>query len=139
MRKVLYIFGLLTDADVEWMAQTGTRRWVEAGEVLIQEGKPVDAVILLLDGELTVSVKGVGEISRLGVGEIVGELSYVDSPPRPRRPSRPARGPCACSSTRRRSPASWTATSPSDSASTARWRSSWPTACAALTAGWPMG
>ena len=26
MRKVLYIFGLLTDADIEWMARTGTRR-----------------------------------------------------------------------------------------------------------------
>src|SRR5579862_2951325 len=81
MRKVLYIFGLLTDADVEWMARTGSRRWVEAGEVLIQEGRPVDAVILVLDGELTVSVEGVGEISRLGVGEIVGEMSYVDSAP----------------------------------------------------------
>ena len=26
MRKVLYIFGLLTDEDVEWIARTGTRR-----------------------------------------------------------------------------------------------------------------
>jgi CRP/FNR family transcriptional regulator, cyclic AMP receptor protein len=81
MRKVLYIFGLLTDADVEWMARTGQRRWVEPGEVLIQEGRAVDSVILLLDGELSVSVRGIGEISRLGVGEIVGELSYVDSAP----------------------------------------------------------
>jgi CRP-like cAMP-binding protein len=81
MRKVLYIFGLLTDADVEWMARTGARRWVEAGEALIHEGKHVDAMILVLDGELAVSVKGVGEVSRLGVGEVVGELSFVDSAP----------------------------------------------------------
>lgn len=81
MRKVLYIFGLLTDADVEWMAKTGQRRWTEPGEVLIEEGRPVAWLILVLEGELAVSVRGVGELSRLGAGEIVGEMSYVDSAP----------------------------------------------------------
>jgi CRP/FNR family transcriptional regulator, cyclic AMP receptor protein len=81
MRKVLYIFGLLTDGDVEWMARSGARRWVKDGEVLIHEGKPVDSVVLLLEGEFLVAVKGVGEVARLGAGEIVGEMSYVDSAP----------------------------------------------------------
>ncbi len=81
MRKVLYIFGLLTDADVDWIARTGTRRRVKDGDVLIQEGKHVDSIILLLQGEFSVSIKGVGEVARLGVGEIVGEMSYVDSAP----------------------------------------------------------
>jgi CRP-like cAMP-binding protein len=81
MRKVLYIFGLLTDADVEWLAGAGQRRWVEPGAVLIHEGKAVDSVILVLDGELVVQVKGVGEVARLGVGEVVGEMSYVDTAP----------------------------------------------------------
>jgi CRP/FNR family transcriptional regulator, cyclic AMP receptor protein len=81
MRKVLYIFGLLTDADVGWMARSGVRRHVQDGEVLIAEGKPMDSVILLLDGELSVVTGDTGEISRLGVGEIVGEMSYVDSAP----------------------------------------------------------
>ena len=81
MRKVLYIFGLLTDADVEWLARTGARRWSEPGAVLIQQGRPVESVILVLEGELVVSVRGVGEVARLGVGEIVGEMSYVDPAP----------------------------------------------------------
>ncbi|HWK45788.1 MAG TPA: cyclic nucleotide-binding domain-containing protein [Stellaceae bacterium] len=81
MRKVLYIFGLLTDGDIEWMARTGTRRWLTANEVLIHEGRPVDSVILLLEGEFIVSVTGVGEVARLSAGEIVGEMSYVDSAP----------------------------------------------------------
>lgn len=81
MRKVLYIFGLLTDSDVEWMARSGARRWVRDGEVLIHEGKPIDSVVLLLEGEFAVAVKGIGEVRRLGVGEIVGEMSYVDSAP----------------------------------------------------------
>jgi CRP-like cAMP-binding protein len=81
MRKVLYIFGLLTDGDVEWMADAGERRWVEPGGVLIEEGKPVAWLVLVLEGELAVSVAGVGEIARLGPGEVVGEMSFVDTAP----------------------------------------------------------
>ena len=78
MRKVLYIFGLLADADIEWMARAGVARTVERREPIIEEGKPHDSLILLLDGEFVVSSKGVGEIARLGAGEIVGEMSFVD-------------------------------------------------------------
>ena len=81
MRKVLYIFGLLTDADIDWMARVGARRRVKDGEVLIEQGKSIDSIILLLDGQLSVAVKDVGIIARLGVGEIVGEMSMVDSAP----------------------------------------------------------
>ena len=81
MRKVLYIFGLLTDADVEWIARTGVRRRVTEKELLIQEGRPVEWVIFLLQGEFLVSAQGAGEIARLGAGEIVGEMSFVDSAP----------------------------------------------------------
>ena len=78
MRKVLYIFGLLTDADIDWMARVGVRRRVKAGEILIEQGKSIDLIILLLEGQLSVVVKDVGIVARLGVGEIVGEMSLVD-------------------------------------------------------------
>jgi CRP-like cAMP-binding protein len=81
MRKVLYIFGLLTDADVEWIARNGRRRIVRDREILIREGRPVESIILLLRGEFVISAQATGEISRLGVGEIVGEMSFVDSAP----------------------------------------------------------
>ena len=48
MRKVLYIFGLLTDADIDWMARVGIRRRLKDGEILIEQGKPIDSIILLL-------------------------------------------------------------------------------------------
>jgi CRP/FNR family cyclic AMP-dependent transcriptional regulator len=79
MRKVLYIFGLLTDADVEAMVRMGTRRRLRGGEVVIKEGEPADWVILLLEGEFLIASKDAGQIARLGVGEIVGEMSLVDS------------------------------------------------------------
>ena len=31
----VYVFGLLMDADVAWMAQAGVRRTFQAGEILI--------------------------------------------------------------------------------------------------------
>jgi len=81
MRKVLYIFGLLTDGDIEWMAKNGTCQRLSDGEVLIEEGGKSDSLILLLEGELRVSARGYGDVARMGVGEIVGEVSLVDSAP----------------------------------------------------------
>jgi CRP-like cAMP-binding protein len=81
MRKVLYIFGLLTDEDVEWMARVGQRRRLREGEIVIAEGQPADSIVLLLEGEFLVSARGFGQLARLGVGEIVGEVSLVDSAP----------------------------------------------------------
>jgi CRP/FNR family transcriptional regulator, cyclic AMP receptor protein len=81
MRKVLYIFGLLTDSDVEWMAQTGIRRVLSDGDVVIREGESADSLIFLLEGELLVTTRQLGQIARLGVGEVVGEISLVDSAP----------------------------------------------------------
>jgi CRP-like cAMP-binding protein len=81
MRKVLYIFGLFTDADVAWIARTGVRRRITDGEILIQEGRPVESVIFLLQGECAVTTQAAGQIARLGIGEVVGEMSFVDSAP----------------------------------------------------------
>jgi CRP-like cAMP-binding protein len=81
MRKVLYIFGILSDADVAWMAQTGTHRRLGDGDVIIREGESTDSLIILLEGELLVTTRQLGQIARLGAGEVVGEISLVDSAP----------------------------------------------------------
>lgn len=82
MRKVLYILGELNDEDVEWMAATGRRQVAEAAPlVLIREGQPARDLFFVLDGHSTVSVAGVGDVARLGTGEVMGEMSFVDSAP----------------------------------------------------------
>ena len=81
MRKVLYIFGLLSDADVAWIARTGIQRRLRDGEILIREGEQTDSLMFLLDGELLASNRVQGQFARMSVGEIVGELSLVDSAP----------------------------------------------------------
>jgi len=81
MRKVLYIFGLLSDADVQWIAKTGVLKRLRDGDVLIHEGEQTDALIVILEGELAASNLALGPFARMGVGEIVGEISLVDSAP----------------------------------------------------------
>lgn len=81
MRKVLYILGQLDDEDIEWLARKGRRFQPEPGAVLIREGMPVSELFFVLSGEVAVGVSGVGEVARLGRGEVVGEMSLIDSAP----------------------------------------------------------
>ena len=78
MRKALYVMGILDDEDVEWLASHGRNLGVKKDEVLIREGEPVDALFILLDGSLNV-VAGGAQVATLLSGEIVGEISFVDS------------------------------------------------------------
>jgi CRP/FNR family transcriptional regulator, cyclic AMP receptor protein len=81
MRKALYILGQLTDADVDWLARTGTRRRMEKDEVMVREGGVIDALFITLDGKFSVRLGSGREVARLGVGEIVGEIAFVDAAP----------------------------------------------------------
>jgi CRP-like cAMP-binding protein len=81
MRKALCLMGILDDQDVEWMGKHGTTKFAPSGTTLIHEGSPIKDIYVVLDGKLSVLVKAVGdrEIAALLAGEIVGEMSFVDS------------------------------------------------------------
>lgn len=83
MKKALYILAELSDRDFEWLINAGRREVVSAGTTIIHEGEPISALYLVLDGMLAVSAEalGGGEIARLSQGELVGEMSLVDSRP----------------------------------------------------------
>lgn len=83
MRKALFFLGILNDADVEWMIAAGVKQQLSPGEVLIQEGQNAAAVFLVLEGVLSVVARAAAnqEVARLRSGEIVGEMSFVDSRP----------------------------------------------------------
>ncbi len=83
MQKVLFILGELDDDDLDWIIHTATQERVAANTVLIREGDPIDALYIVLEGKLIVSVEAMGgkEIAQLSSGEVVGEMSFVDSRP----------------------------------------------------------
>lgn len=54
---------------------------INAGVELIAEGSPVDSMFILIEGSLQVQTSKLGKLALLSPGEIVGELSLVDSRP----------------------------------------------------------
>lgn len=83
MRKALTFLGILNDSDIDWLVTTGSKREVAPGHVLVSEGVPIDSVFLVIDGRFSVTVSALGgrEVAQLMSGEVIGEMSFVDSHP----------------------------------------------------------
>jgi CRP/FNR family cyclic AMP-dependent transcriptional regulator len=83
MRKVLFILSELADSDLDWLVENGIRQTFPGGAVLIQEGEPIDVLFVLLDGHLSVRLAALDgkEVATLRSGEVLGELSFLDSRP----------------------------------------------------------
>src|SRR5258706_3051687 len=81
VRKVLFIFSVLTDGDVEWLAKAGQRVHVEPGAVLIAVGSQIDYLYFVLEGRLAIKTRSGDPIALLESGEIIGEMSLVDPAP----------------------------------------------------------
>lgn len=88
----------LSNQDIDWMLANGHQEEIEPGTVLIQQGQPLDALHILLDGALSVSLTQPNanplsqafaaleggtlpgrEIARLSSGEMVGEIPFVET------------------------------------------------------------
>ncbi|HET6765478.1 MAG TPA: Crp/Fnr family transcriptional regulator [Longimicrobiaceae bacterium] len=77
--------GDVPDRDAAWLTANGTHTPVQAGQVLLREGEPAEAIFVVLEGACSVtSAELDGEdLPTLGVGEIAGGLAYVRRmPPR---------------------------------------------------------
>jgi len=63
------------------MIAHGTKEDVPEGKVLIEEGRTSNSIYLVLNGQFSVTVAALGgaEVARMGAGEMVGEVSFVDS------------------------------------------------------------
>jgi len=83
MRKILFVLGELHDADLQWMTDAGSVQDVADGEVLIEEGTPNKRLYIVIDGTLSVRhrAREGAETSRMGIGEMAGEISMLDSRP----------------------------------------------------------
>ncbi|MBW4644996.1 MAG: cyclic nucleotide-binding domain-containing protein [Goleter apudmare HA4340-LM2] len=100
LREILFIFAELRDSDIDWLIVAGSVSKITAGAVLIQGGRPVEALHILLEGKLTLaaseddrnplarafsSLENVAssekEFARLSRGDIVGETPFIEAPP----------------------------------------------------------
>src|SRR5262249_53670417 len=54
---------------------------VPAGATVFSEGDAGDAMYVIFEGEVELSIRG-KHVERLGVGEVFGEMALIDSSPR---------------------------------------------------------
>ena len=87
MLEAAAFLGVLNEPDVEWLVANSKQHKVESGSVLIRRGQPVEFLYLIVDGAFDVTVfvpkkpRGERHIATLYAGELMGEMSFVDSHP----------------------------------------------------------
>ena len=83
MKRVLFFLGQLNDRDVEWMLHNGSKLMLETGDRLINKGEAIDSLYIVLSGQLAVcATNNYNEcIAKLEAGEVVGEMSFIESRP----------------------------------------------------------
>ena len=79
-----YVLGLLTDEDVDWLADHGEHRTLALDEVVVREGDPAPSIMLVLAGSLiaTSSTATLHDESRVR-GDVIGITAVVDGGPSP--------------------------------------------------------
>ena len=96
IKDVLYVFGELNDSDLDWLIANGDRLTIPPKTTLIEQGGTVDALQILLNGQISLTVsedernplsrifaaiedRSMGtEIARLSKGDTIGETAFID-------------------------------------------------------------
>ncbi|QNI86495.1 bacteriocin-type transport-associated family protein [Synechococcus sp. PROS-7-1] len=82
LRKVLVLFAVLDDLDVEQIAKMGSLRRIAPGNILLKQGEEVPSIYLILAGEADIWVNIEGINKKVGTsrrGELLGELTLLTS------------------------------------------------------------
>jgi CRP-like cAMP-binding protein len=80
VKKALYILGLLEDSDINWLIGVGESRTLARGIKLAEEGKPILHLYLIIEGSVEIYARD-KLLATLGQGEVLGEISLLDSRP----------------------------------------------------------
>lgn len=83
MKKALFILGAFNDDDLNWIIHKAKKKVLLPEQTLIYEGRQIDALYIILSGNLKVVIESVGnkELAIISKGEVVGEISFIDTRP----------------------------------------------------------
>ena len=81
MQTALGLLNELNEEDVDWIFRTGFERHVIANTVIVREDEPLAYLYIVLEGLFGVRVASIpdSEIGRVGPGEIIGEISFLEN------------------------------------------------------------
>ncbi|MEM9089552.1 MAG: cyclic nucleotide-binding domain-containing protein [Cyanobacteria bacterium P01_F01_bin.53] len=106
VKEALLVFGELHDSDIDWMMCTGQLEKLSADRVLLNAGRPVDALYTVLDGQLAIATtenpcdplstcshgleelgatQNFNPIAYISRGSLPGIISFLDFQPLPVR------------------------------------------------------
>jgi CRP/FNR family cyclic AMP-dependent transcriptional regulator len=80
MKRSLFIFGFLSDSDVEWLASVSERQSYAVGTPMLRQGKTAEKLLILIDGTASVVANG-KQVATVSSGDVIGEVSLFDSRP----------------------------------------------------------
>ncbi len=83
------VFSALEPEEQSYLLKMADRQEVEDGDVILAQGSPHRGIWLVLAGQVRIELERpdgesdtvVGDLARLGAGEIFGEMSFVDGYP----------------------------------------------------------
>ena len=83
MQEALKLLSELREDDIRWIFETGHEEPVTADTVLITEGTDPENLYIVLSGVVNIQVSAVGTapLAKLGPGELLGEMSFLDRAP----------------------------------------------------------
>ena len=69
--------------DISWLVRVGSRMQLSRNDVLIREGTVPEFIFLVIEGRFSVTMSALNgrEVASLSAGELIGEMSFVDSRP----------------------------------------------------------
>ena len=82
LRKVLLVFGELSDLDIDWLSRQGDVVHHQAGDALIDQGSPLDQLWVVLQGDADVFLVKDEQRQQVGSsrrGELLGEMALLSS------------------------------------------------------------
>lgn len=80
-KQALLILSELDNDDLNWFAKESKKEHLATHQTLIYKGRTINYLYLVLNGSLSVLLDDNRELARLGKGEVVGEISFVDNRP----------------------------------------------------------
>jgi CRP-like cAMP-binding protein len=76
------LFNQIASEDLAPVAMVAQEAHFSAGETLIRQGDPGDCLYIIVDGEASIVIRGVGEVAKRGAKSSIGEMGLISRQPR---------------------------------------------------------